>query len=180
MSADKSQTGVFIRSEIADNQTALETIYVESWAAKKIIDIPVDDQFVYPRTFKDLSDGESDKIIEYQKELRINDRIRQALKASRLFGTSFIIMVSDDNVMQTPLNMDAKILNLKNLIVADRFHASVVEWDHDIASPNFNNPLIYQFNITGINPLLVHHTRVIRIDEIKCYTSPYLSELIPC
>ena len=171
MSADKSQTGVFIRSEIADNQTALETIYVESWAAKKIIDIPVDDQFVYPRTFKDLSDGESDKIIEYQKELRINDRIRQALKASRLFGTSFIIMVSDDNVMQTPLNMDAKILNLKNLIVADRFHASVVEWDHDIASPNFNNPLIYQFNITGINPLLVHHTRVIRIDEIKKLTS---------
>ena len=171
MRGDTSQTGVFVKSPIAENQSSLETLYVESWAAQKIIDIPVDDQFIYPRTFKDLSDSESDKIVEYQKALRINDRIRQGLKASRLFGTAFIIMVSDDNVMQTPLNMAAKILNLKNLIVADRFHASVVEWDHDIASPNFNNPLIYQFNITGITPLLVHHTRVIRVDEIKKLTS---------
>ena len=166
MFGDKSQSGFFVPGGIANNPQGLETLYVESWAARKIIDIPVDDMFIYPRSIKDMSDGEDDRIIEFQKQLQINARIKEALKASRLYGTAFIIMISTDNLLPLPLNLDAGFLEFSNIIVADRFHARVAEWDSDIESPNFNQPLLYEFTIRGLKTFKIHHTRVIRIDGI--------------
>ena len=166
MRGDKSQSGFFVPGGIANNPQALENLYVESWAARKIIDIPVDDMFIYARSIKDMSDGEDDKIIEFQKQLQVNTRIKEALKASRLYGTAFIIMISNDNLLPLPLNLKGDFLNFSNLIVADRFHANIAEWDNDIQSPNFNQPLLYEFTIRGLKTFKIHYTRVIRIDGI--------------
>ena len=166
MRSDKSQSGFFAPNSIANNPVALETLYVESWAARKIIDIPVDDMFIYPRSIKDMSDGEDDRLIELQKKLQINARIREALKASRIYGTAFMVLISDDNLLTTPLNIDAEVFNFSNILIIDRFHARVIELGRDITSPNFNQPLLYQFTINGVTPFKIHHTRVIRIDGI--------------
>ncbi len=60
----------------------------------------------------------------------------------------------------------AGFLEFSNIIVADRFHARVAEWDSDIESPNFNQPLLYEFTIRGLKTFKIHYTRVIRIDGI--------------
>lgn len=171
MRGDKSQSGIFTPSAIANNEIALETLYVESWAARKIINTPVDDSFIYPRDFIELSEQENKRLDDFNKNIALDERIKQALKAARLFGTAFLVLVSDDNVLQTPLNLNAKIFALKNILVITRFDATVVDYDHDITSTNFNRPLFYQFNLPGNPKLTVHHSRVIRVDGLNTLTT---------
>lgn len=187
---DKSQSGSFQYSYLSEDFIQLERTYAESWTAAKIIDIPVDDMFIYPRCITNLDDANNKKLESFSKYLGLDHKIKQALKAARLYGTAFLVMVTDDNLLNTPLNPNAKIMNLKNLIVIDRFHAAVLEWDRDITTPNFNEPLLYQFTIRNVEPFIVHHSRVIRIDGVKPLTanrweSGYnwywgVSELIRC
>ena len=47
--ADKSRAGIFTPSRFP--QHVLQTTYVESWAAKSFIDIPVDDMFIRWRDY---------------------------------------------------------------------------------------------------------------------------------
>jgi hypothetical protein len=169
--SDKSQSGFFMSDFLSNDYTQLERNYVESWAAAKIIDIPVDDSFIYPRTVSGLSKNNLDKLQDFEKYLNLDYKIKQALKAARLYGTAFLILVTDDNLLSQPYNPNAKITNLKNIIVADRFRAVVLEWDSDITTTNFNEPLLYQFTLRNTAPFAVHHSRVIRIDGIKPLTA---------
>jgi phage-related protein (TIGR01555 family) len=168
---DKAQSGSFQYSYIAEDFIQLERTYAESWACAKIVDIPVDDMFIYPRCIKGLSDANNKKLEEFSGYIQLDAKIKQALKAARLYGTAFLVMVTDDNLLSTPMNPNAKIMNLKNLVVIDRFHAAVLEWDRDISTPNFNEPLLYQFTIRNVEPFVVHHSRVIRIDGVKPLTA---------
>ncbi len=163
--------GSFQYSTIAEDFIQLERTYAESWSAAKLIDIPVDDMFIYPRNVTGLSDSNNKKLENFCEYVQLDHKIKQALKAARLYGTAFLVMVTDDNLLNTPMNPNAKIMNLKNLIVIDRFHAAVLEWDRDIATPNFNEPLLYQFTIRNVEPFIVHHSRVIRIDGVKPLTA---------
>lgn len=165
--SDKSQSGFFSFDELAEDKTTLEYTYVSSWAAAKIIDIPVDDMFIFPRTFIGHDENQVKQIEDFETKLDLNNKIKDAIKASRLFGTAFLVLVSNERKMSKPLNMDSPLLDLKNIIVIDRFDANVLEIDRDITSPNFSKPLFYQFTLKYANTLTVHYSRVIRIDGIS-------------
>ena len=169
--ADKSQQGAFQYSRITEDFISLERTYVESWACAKIIDIPVDDMMIYPRCITNLDDSDNLKLENFERDIGLTEKVNHALKAARLYGTAFLVMVTDDNLLNLPMNPNSKIINLKNLIVIDRFHAAVLEWDRDITTPNFNEPLLYQFTIRNVEPFIVHHSRVIRINGVKPLTA---------
>ncbi len=169
--SDKSQSGFFQYSALAENNIELEAAYAESWAAAKIIDIPVDDMFIFPRDTIGLSEDDNKKLEQFDTELGITEKIKSAIKAARLYGTAFMVLITDDDVLTSPLNLDSKIINLKNILVIDRFNASILEHDNDIATSNFNEPLIYQFTFNRIAPINVHYSRVIRIDGVKPLTT---------
>lgn len=174
---------------LANNQVALENLYTRSWAAGKIIDLPVNDMFVYERVISGLSDDDKETIERFAEKIELNQKIKQLIKCARLYGSAFLIIISDDNVMTAPLNLNRQIA-LQNLIIASRFDTSINEIDTDITSPNFGKPLYYQFNLKNSAQINVHHTRVIRVDgmmplTINSWQNGYdqyfgISELVRC
>jgi len=166
-SSDKSQNGYFGYSYIADNKELLEYTYVGSWSAAKIIDIPVDDMFVFPRKILNQEDGKLKQLEQIESDLDLNNKIKSAIKSARIYGTAFLVLVTDERRMSKPLNMDSPLLSLKNIMVIDRFDATILERDTDITSKNFSKPKLYSFTLKWANELIVHHSRVIRIDAIE-------------
>jgi hypothetical protein len=164
--SDKNTGSFFSNDGLSGSKLALEESYVESWAAAKIIDIPVDDMFIYSRNLINVNSKDRDTIHSFYVELSIESKIKKAIKASRLYGSAFMILISDDDLLINPLNTNNRSFNLKNIIVVDRFNTSILNNDNDIMSTNFNKPLVYRFNIINKSTLDVHHSRVIRVDGI--------------
>ena len=165
--SDKSQAGYYGYSYIADNKELLQYMYVGSWAAAKIIDIPVNDMFMFPRTITNQETDKIKKLEEIESNLNLNEKIKSAIKAARAYGTAFLILITDERRMSKPINLDSPLLNLKNILVLDRFDAAVIQRTTDITDPNFSQPELYNFTFKYANELVVHHSRVIRIDAIK-------------
>jgi phage-related protein (TIGR01555 family) len=168
--SDKSQAGYYGYSYIAENKELLEYMYVGSWSAAKIIDIPVDDMFMFPRTITNQETDKLKQLEEIESTLNLNDKIKSAIKSARAYGTAFLVLITDERRMSKPLNLDSPLLNLKNILVVDRFDASVIQRTTDITDPNFSQPELYNFTFKYANELTVHYSRVIRIDAIKAHS----------
>jgi phage-related protein (TIGR01555 family) len=145
-------------------------MYVGSWSAAKIIDIPVDDMFMFPRTITNQETDKLKQLEEIESTLNLNDKIKSAIKSARAYGTAFLVLITDERRMSKPLNLDSPLLNLKNILVVDRFDASVIQRTTDITDPNFSQPELYNFTFKYANELTVHYSRVIRIDAIKAHS----------
>ena len=168
--SDKSQSSYFTSDGIANSEVLLQQTYLGSWAAAKIIDIPVDDMFILPRQVSGLDDNNLNKVTSFYTNLNLDEKIKDAIKAARLYGTAFLVLISNDDVLQSPLNMNSALLSLSNVLVIDRFHTNIVDYDTDITSINYNKPLFYKFNLPRSSSINVHYSRVIRIDGIKPLT----------
>lgn len=146
----------------------LENVYINSWATKKLIHIPVEDMLMIPRIITDVDDNVQEEISEVYEQLEIESQVMQAMISARLFGTALIVIVSQDGRMDTPLNIDnIGIDDLKNIVVVDRFRASVLSRTTDIRSRNFQKPEFYNVYFKFIGSIKVHYTRIIRVDGIK-------------
>jgi len=187
---DKSQYSFFIPTLI-HTRSPLETLYVQSWAAKKFIDIPIDDMFIRWRTWVDDSDDINEQMTECEQKYQITQRLNQAMKASRAYGTSVVIIMTKEAPMDMPL-IPEEILpgDLKALRVFDRFDLSVSQREGDMFDPNFGKPVFYRVHPTRgpTLPMDVHHSRVLRFDGISSptdslfyrYTEDWgVSEFIP-
>lgn len=143
---------------------ALERVYLTSWAASKIIDIPVEDMLMHPRQVSGFSDdGQSKQYYDLIKQLQVYSKVERLVKASRLYGSAFLVMICDDDLLENPITPRAKIRNLLNFKVSD---CTVVGYDTNISSPNFLRPIKYKFMINRSTGITVHHSRVIRVDHI--------------
>lgn len=186
-SADKAAFGYFEPS-VGVSRLQLQTVYGQSWAAKKFIDIPVDDAFVRWRAFDD-DDGElSDKMREAEIKHSLPEKLSAAMRAGRLMGSGLLLILSTE----APLESEFKIErlregDLKNLLPIDRFHCEIVEVNSDIYDPCCGNPTMYRINMAGLDAFNIHATRVVRFDGIKPPSDDWevydrgwgLSELIP-
>ena len=187
--SDKGDATFWI-ANVLRTRFATQTLYAQSWAAKALINYPVDDMFVRGRLY-DQTDEEKVKLVEEAEHtLKLQKRVKQAMISGRLYGTGLLVIVTDNGEMDTPLNpKTVKAGSLKNLLVFDRFDCSVSEMITDIADPGYGTPTMYTFNPRfNSSPLLVHPSRVIRFDGREApnsegWASPYdhewgLSELI--
>ena len=159
--ADLARGGSF-RSTQLDRAT-LESLYATSWAARKFIDIPIDDSFVRWRAFED----DAEAMEEAEEKHHVKERLGDTLRNARLVGTGLLIILTSEADTETPLDIDAiSEGDLQNLLVLDKWDASVADFYRDPFSPNFRLPEFYDVTIWGEH-LKVHDSRVIRIDGVR-------------
>ena len=163
--SDLSVGGHFELSNLLSlSKSLLENTYIKSWAAKKFIDIPVVDSFVRWRQF----DEDSDAMVQAEKEHKVRKRLSATLRSARLTGTGLLIMLTKEDDTETELDTEAiREGDLSNLIVADKFDATIAEIYTDPFSPQFRQPRLYDINVLAGVMMRVHASRVIRIDGIE-------------
>ena len=194
--ADKGDATVWIPSiEILNNRPLLETIYVESWAAGRFINMPVDDMFIRGRTWVDEDDKAIQAIEDAGKLLRIETVVPMAMKAARLHGTGLLLMISTEASLESPLDiMKMKEGDFKSLLSFDRHDLTVKSYYSDVRSPKYGMPEIYTVALQckgeeEVKDFDIHESRTLRFDGIRPmvsegWSSNYnrewgVSELIP-
>lgn len=161
---DKSEYSYFLPTLLTSRQQ-LETLYVQSWAAKKFIDIPIDDMFLKWRVFSDMTDESVELMEAVEKEFDIQSHLSRGIKAGNLYGTGLVIMLTKEAPPEKPLNVDRMVAgDLLNLLTVDRFDCTVVSKDWDLKSLNYGNPELYKVTLKQGGTLTVHHSRVLRFD----------------
>lgn len=163
-SLDKNSQSFYIPTRLISKNDH-ETIYIQSWAAAKFIDIPVDDMFVRWREFTDM-DSANVKIIEKaEKEFKIKSKLSKSMKSGRLYGTGLFVILTKEATPDKPLNIDRMMPgDLSNIITVDRFDATVVEKENNPFSLNYGLPLLYRITLKYGGSFIAHHSRVIRFD----------------
>ena len=179
--ADKGAHSFFVPT-LHHSRQQLETIYVESWAAGKFIDIPVDDAWIRGRAFEG-DDAELMHLAERRHD--VVGRVARAMKMGRLFGTGLLVMITREAPLDESLVLE-RVRNgdLISLMPIDRYDAQVETVDSDFYSPTYGQPLTYRIRDT----VMIHASRVLRFDGIRPlgagwsagYASEWgVSELVP-
>ncbi len=168
LSGDKSEVSFFTPTRL-HSRHELEVIYVQSWAARKFIDIPIDDLFINPRLF--VSEG-GDRAAEAMREAEDRHealpRLARAMKAGRLYGTGLLVMVTREANLSEPLMLErVRPGDLLNLLPLDRYDASVFERDDDPYSPTYGQALRYFLTPSRGVGFHVHASRVLRFDGLS-------------
>lgn len=166
-SLDKNSSS-FFQATLLYSKNFHETIYVESWAAKKFVDIPIDDMFVKWRQFSDM-DNRNIKLVERaETAFAIPGKLSQALKSSTLHGTGLFVILTKEAPPDKPLIISRlRPGDLANIITVDRFDANVVGKNNNPFSINYGKPEFYNITLKRGGTFKVHHSRVIRFDGIK-------------
>lgn len=164
-------TPTFFRS-----RDELSIIFSESWSAKKITRIPIDDQFIRWRYIEDLTPDESKKYNLYQEEFSLKEKLNRLMINGRIYGTSFLVFITDDDLPDRPLKMERlREGSLKNMFVVDRYYAQIEAYNYNLYDKNYGNPEIYRFTLPNWTSINVHHSRVIRYDGVKPISNVYSS-----
>ena len=130
-----------------------QNLYVMSWAAAKMVDIPIDDMFWKGRRF--TGDDES-AIKAFQKaedDLGVMAALSGAMKTGQIFGSSLLIMCpllegGVEGDMSTPFDPDqVREGGLANLWSADRWACSVLTWQTSPFRPHYGK--VYQYRVNG-------------------------------
>ena len=172
LAGDKSEHSFFTPTRI-HWRGELETLYAQSWAAKKFIDIPVDDMFILWRNFSgDEGDAGVDKMTESESRHKVKNRLKRAMKAGRLYGTGLLVMVTREAPLEVPL-MPERVRpgDLIALQVFDRFDASVWRRDDDPLSVTYGEALTYHLTPTRGPGIFVDASRVLRFDGLTPLSS---------
>ena len=136
--------------------------YYTDWAARKVVDIPINDAFRIEPQLKGMDEDTTEALLKYQEAMGGRDKLRKAATQERLLGGSLVLLgirQQDDDV-SIPLDYD-KIdkgdLVFMNVVSVEKI--SQVEYETDPFSPMFNTPKYYM-----INGRKVHISRLIVFD----------------
>ena len=164
LGADKGDSSFFLPTRIVSRQE-LEVIYVESWAARRFIDVPVDDMLIRWREFDEDSEGDIDRVIELEESLGFRDCLARAMKAGRLHGTGMLYLNCMDASPEMPL-MPERVMegDLISLVVLDRWDATVLMREDDPLMPGFGEPILYRIQTRRGYAFNAHASRLLRFD----------------
>ena len=165
-SLDKNSLSFFTPTRMT-SKNFNEIIYVESWAAKKFIDIPVDDMFMKWRTFRDMENQTVERVKRAETEFGVKTKLARAIKAGRLYGTGLFIILTKESSPENPLSIERMMPgDLSNILTVDRFDCNVVSKNNNPYSKNYGKPVFYNVTLKMGGSFVVHHSRVIRFDGI--------------
>ena len=173
LASDKSESSYFTPTRV-HWRGELEVLRVQSWAARKFIEIPIDDMFIRWRQWEaGENEAAADAMMEAEKRHGARMRLARAMKAGRLYGTGLLVMVTREAPLDMPLVPErVRPGDLLALQVFDRYDCSVWKRDYDLYSPTYGMPLEYRLTPTWGNvPLPVHASRVLRFDGITSLSS---------
>lgn len=170
----------------------LEVIYVQSWVARKFIDIPIDDQMLRWRIPNMTGDWTAEQIEAFQdaeRNLHVRDRINEAMKAAALYGAAMVMVVIRNEDPAMPLVVEnIQPDSIINFVVLDRYSCAVELYDQNLLSESYGEPLMYRVSPRlGSQTYSVHSSRLIRFDGIKPLSQTFtnydqfwgVSKLIP-
>lgn len=136
--------------------------YYTDWAARKVVDIPINDAFRVEPQLKGMDEDTTEALLKYQEAMGGRDKLRKAATQERLLGGSLVLLgirQQDDDV-SIPLDyekIDKGDLVFMNVVSVEKI--SQVEYETDPFSPMFNTPKYYM-----INGRKVHISRLIVFD----------------
>jgi len=163
---DKTEYSYFTPTRLSNRQE-LETLYVQSWACQKFIDIPIDDMFLKWREFVEMEPENIELMEEAEKEFQITTRLSNAMKSGNLYGTGVCVILTKEAPPEAPLDPDRMLPgDLVNILSFDRFDLTVFEKDWDVTSTNYGKPLFYNVQLKRGGQLRVHYSRVLRFDGV--------------
>ena len=137
----------------------LEAAYQDNWIAQKIVDVRAEDM---TRQWRRIKSEGAEQIAALEDELHVKGKVFEALKWSRLYGGSAILMLTDQDPTK-PLNVNKiKKGNLKKLVVFDRWDMSGQDYNwYDMESENYELPTSYHIGRHASQ--LIHHSHIIRL-----------------
>ena len=174
-SLDNTESSFFQPTRM-NTRYQLEILRVQSWAARKFFEIPVDDMLMRWRAWMgDEGDSSVEMMMEAEERHQIRSQLRQAMIAGRQYGTSLMIMVTKEAALDTPLMLNQiRPGDLVGLPVFDRFSASVHTRNFnylDTSMAGVQHPELYRIHPTRGDGFYVHSSRVLRFDGIMPPTS---------
>lgn len=162
-SNDKTASSSFRRPYFQRQE--LDTAYRSSWVLQKAVDILVDDCFHLPRILEGGSDAYAETV---QATFRLDDRLRSALKAARLYGTALLVIDSRENALDAPLNAEQiQPGDISNLWVAGRYDCEPMGEITDTFLPDYGLPEAYRIRTVAGRYVNVHASRTVRFDGIR-------------
>ncbi|MCK5219186.1 DUF1073 domain-containing protein [bacterium] len=163
-SLDKTEYSYYLPTRITSKNN-LETLYIQSWAAKKFIDIPVDDMFIRWREFTDMENENVELIQQAELDFRVTDKLSRGMKCGNLYGTGLVILITKEAPLNKPLNINRlQRGDLLNILTVDRFDATVLQKDKDPLSLRFGEAELYRINFLQAGSIDVHASRILRFD----------------
>lgn len=149
-----------------NEQTLLDIYRVEGFA-KRVVDLPAND--MTRQWFK--VDGDPDGgIVKYLDDLKARAAVTKALKWSRLYGGSIIVMGIDDgntdkDALSNPLNEDV----IKKVGFLHVYEKPLITRKQQYVDPNlekYGQTEIFTVNTVSGTPFDVHETRVLQFDGV--------------
>lgn len=163
-SLDKNSASFFSPTRLT-SRNFNETIYVESWAAAKFVDIPVDDMFIKWREFCEMETSNVKLVEQFEERFKLKSKLSKSMKSGRLHGTGLFIILTKDTKPENPLSINRMLPgDLANILTVDRFDSTIVSKENNPFSLNYGKPTAYSINLKNAGNLVVHHSRVIRFD----------------
>ena len=167
---DKASRTGFQRTGLTEQQA--ETLYQMSWAAAKLIDIPVQDMLYRGRKWHDDADAAwIKKLNKAWKAKKAWKRMKGALVNARLHGTGMLIIVPKGPLSQLARPWRPSEMRqggLANLWTINRWQAAVWTRQYLLNEEDFGEPYHYQISprlvLGGQEQVIVHRSRILRFD----------------
>lgn len=162
-------------TRLTQNYNLMNSLYRNSWIAKKIINTIPDDMCKnwYTNT-AELKPEEIDRLSKLEQRTLIKDRILEGLYWGRLYGGAGAIMVIDghEDRLDEPLDYDDIMPNsFCGLMVVDRWSGIYpsLELITDHRDPELGLPKYYEVKNNASDEVIskVHHSRVLRFSGRK-------------
>lgn len=163
--------GRFERSGLTMNRETLTTAYMESWMAKRIIDMPAEDMTrAWYSLAVALPNNAMNDVYSLEALHNVKQEITNALRWARLYGGSIAVLVLRGirEELDQPLDIDCLLPGcFKGLLVLDPTDGIEPSMERvtDLEDPDFGLPEYYTANVEiDEKPQFVriHHSRVLR------------------
>ena len=169
-SFDTTRDALWEPTILADRWT-LDAIYYSSWTAWKAVDVPIDDMLVRWRGFKGDDEHALEMMQEAEKTLQVKEVVREWGKAARLYGSAWIIPLTQDARLDQPVEMDyVRPGDISKLYVVDRFNVQPKTISKDRDSVYFGQPEYWTVALHD-QVVTVHSSRMHRGDGVPSFTS---------
>jgi len=157
-------------TRLTRNYNLLNTLYRNSWIAKKVIDtIPADMCKNWISLTADLRPDITDRYNKLEKRTKTKAKINEGLCWGALYGgAAGIIMIDgDQDELDQPLSVDDVMPNSYcGLLIVDRWSGIYpgIELITDMRDPDFGLPDYYEVrDVTQNNATVkIHHSRILR------------------
>lgn len=170
---DKRNSTV-IQSKNRLTEDELERLYTESHTIRRVVDIPAREML--RKGFKIKIDGDPDTAVEIEQDLedmQVRKKLTQALKWSRVFGGSVVMLGALDGQRAEKRLREDSIRSFDWLTVLTPRDVWIADYYGDPLAPRYGEPELYQIqpsspSTTAPNTRLIglHESRALRFDGL--------------